>query len=671
MKTTTRRPIYKAKQPLLVFFPFSLFLLWLVLSSFVFQGNAGLFSEKGSPKEHAKQTRAVVPPGKPAYGLNFINSAEDLADEQQFQNGLSTGVTWDRWPLYWNHIEQKQGKFNWARQDLAVDADVRHGLQINAILLGTPVFYTNGTDSTKVEMLLPEPHALSGTQIATPVGLYSAVFSDGTDTPGPGKRINPANRWARFVYRTVNRYKPGGTLSQVRDWPVGAGITHWEMWNEPDLPQFWNGTTADYARLLAVGYLAAKHADPNAQVIFGGLANTFAGDFYRDVMTIYDADPVAPAHGYYHDIVAMHNYLVAWRSGYYVQRARDTLAARGLDKPVWLNETGVPVWDDYPGPVCEPHSPLRATMSEQADFIIQSALYAAFARTDKIFFFRLYDGCGNQPAGTNFHWYAPDVCNEEVTESGGDAYGLFRNPPDSVCYSHHPLSETARPALQAVQLLTTYFTHVEPLWQLQPGGANSPHGSQEWLAFYRTTTGERILALWTRFDQAETAVVPATGQAGNAILLSPDGVTQPITATNGFYTVALPPATNQNAIGQSALFPIGGRPLILVERDTLPPAVAIHVPVTATARIEVSWTGEDWGSGMHSYDVAVAYDGQAAVPWLLDTIAAAATFEGEPGQTYTFTVTGRDRAGNVSQPVAITVNTIYQLYLPSINKAPD
>ena len=670
MKTNDYRHIWQRRQPLLLFFPFSTILLWLIIAEALFHGQTASFSEKGRVKEYAKhsQPAPLVEPGKPAYGLNFISSAEDLADEQQFQNGLSTGVTWNRWPLYWNHVEQRQSKFNWARQDAAVDADIRHGLQINAILLGTPTFYTTGATVSEEASLPTEPLALAASQVATPVGLYMPVFNDGTDVPGPDKRINPDNRWARFVYRAVSRYRPGGTLARVRGWPLGAGITHWEMWNEPDLTQFWDGTTADYARLLKVGYLAARHADADAQVIFGGVANSYQGDFYSDVMTIYDADPDAPAYAYFHDVVAMHNYFHAWRSWYYVDRARQTLAARNLDKPVWLNETGVPVWDDYPGPVCEPRSPLRATMSEQADFMIQSALYATFAHVDKLFFFQLYDGCGNQAPGTTFSWYTPDVCNAQVTEPGGDAYGLFRNPPDSVCYNHHPQPETPRPGLQALQLLTTYFTHVEPLWQLRPGSTDPANGPQEWLAFYRTTTGERILGLWARSGQAQTAVVPATSQAGAALLLTPDGVTQTITATNGFYQVTLPPATNQNAIGQPLFHPIGGRPLLLIEPDTLAPSVTANAPVTSTASIEISWAGEDWGSGVPAYDVSVATDGGPPLPWLVDTAAVTAVYEGEPGRTYTFTVTGRDGAGNLSQPATLSVHTVYRLYLPHVTR---
>ncbi|HQF70293.1 MAG TPA: hypothetical protein PLH39_03325, partial [Promineifilum sp.] len=53
-----------------------------------------------------------------AFGVVFISSAEDrlpgsrrTADslEQQYRNGLATGATWNRWPLYWFNIEPSPG----------------------------------------------------------------------------------------------------------------------------------------------------------------------------------------------------------------------------------------------------------------------------------------------------------------------------------------------------------------------------------------------------------------------------------------------------------------------------------------------------------------------------------------------------------------------------------
>lgn len=516
----------------------------------------------------------------PLYGVNFISSAEALADEQQYQNGLATGATWNRWPIYWPNVERNPNELDWSTQDATVQADIVHGLRINAILLATPGFYTTSLarPTTAADLAQrPSTLALYRAERATPVGLYDPIFGDGSDVPGPNKVINEGNVWARFVYTAVNRYKPGGVLAQANDWPLDAGITHWEMWNEPDLTIFWDGSLPDYARLLKVGYLAAKQADPEAQILFGALANNASWlTFYEEVLEIYDGDSLAAANGYFHDILATHSYFYAWQSWLHVWRASRTMADYGLDKPIWFNENGVPAWDDYPGPVWDPQSSLRATMSEQADYIIQSGFYAIFAGADAIFHFQLYDGCGNQPQGTDFPPHNGELCDADGNISGtglpcaGDANGLFRNPPDAACFRQHPQPETPRPNLAAFQVLTQYVTDVAPLWRARVGHDNPALAPQEWIALYRPQTKQRLVAMWARFGEPQTAVVPAASSSGDGLLVAADGSTQAVKAVDGQYTIQLPGATNQNAFWDPSLYPIGGRPYILIETNVLP-----------------------------------------------------------------------------------------------------
>ena len=543
----------------------------------------------------------------PAFGVVFISSAEDRAPgsprtpqslEQQYANGQQTGATWNRWPLYWFNIEQSPGVFNWATQDATVQADIAHGFQVNAILLGTPGFYTtNAARASRVPRSRPGELSLDAVERATPLGLHEPVFSDGTDTPAPGKALNPANKWAVFVTAAVNRYKPGGVLAQANGWPAGVGITHWEMWNEPDLDIFWDASIEDYARLLKVGYVATKAADPNATVLFAGLANSYRNgdmfEYYRRVLTIFDADPAAAEHGFYHDILATHSYFHAWKSWYHVFRARGAMREFGFEKPIWLNESGVTVWNDYPGPVWDPQSALRSTEAEQADYIIQSAMYAMFAGADSIFHFQLYDGCGNQPAGTNFPPHDGELCDEDNEYQGkpcaGDANGLFRNPTDMLCFTQHPQPGTPRSSLSAFQVLTTHLTGIEPYWRTRQGEANACPGQispgdmtppQEIVAFYRDATGERVVGLWTLCGREETAIVDATSPDGRATLVYPDGRTQAIAAVDGHYTIDLPPATNRNPFpsGQSPnpLYPIGGSPVLLIEKDDRGASLPYH-----------------------------------------------------------------------------------------------
>ncbi len=489
----------------------------------------------------------------PIYGVDFINSAELQADDQQFANGAATGAAWDRWPLYWFYIETSAGTFDWSAQDAAVQSDLDHGFQLNAILLGTPAFYTT---SFLQQPSLPyrhpprrQPLSLESVEAAKPVGLDQPVFLDG-DTPGPAKVINPNNKWAVFVAAAVNRYKPGGALAQANNWPAGKGVTHWEMWNEPDLPFFWDSSLADYARLLKVGYLAAKHADPDAQVMFGGLVMWRIPDYYDQVLDIFSGDSLAKTAGYYHDIVAVHNYFKSERSRDYVKALDDTMTNYGQEKLIWLNESGVPAWDDYPGPVWEPLSPLRASEREQADFAIQSAFYAISAGADALFHFQLYDGCGNQPAGTDFPPHNGELCDADNNYNGkpcaGDANGLYRNPADAACFTQHPQPETPRLVFSAFQLLADQVHGVEPYWQKRAGtpkySATCPgsDGPQELIALYQPAAKKRIIGMWARCGSPETAVIEATDPSGKALLLAPDGSSQELSAVNGSYTIPLP-----------------------------------------------------------------------------------------------------------------------------------
>ncbi|MCP4363038.1 MAG: hypothetical protein GY796_33955 [Chloroflexi bacterium] len=659
------------KRPYLFFIFTGLFLLSLAA---LWQNRARAETITSTPRTSSST--------QPAYGVNFISSAEHHADEQQYQNGLSTGAGWNRWPLYWFNIEQSQDNFNWSTQDTAVIGDITHGLQINAILLGTPSFYTTSLAQQQPTNSRPSPLTINAPQAATPSGLYDAIFNDGSDTPGAGKTINPNNKWANFVSLAVQRYMPDGVLAQSQGWLAGEGITHWEIWNEPDYRFFWDGTMADYGRLLKVAYLVIQQTDPNAQVMFGGLSNINNSsvanfNFFSDVMTLYDADGEAATYNYYHDIVATHNYFYSWQSWYYVWRVGNTLADRGLDKPIWLNETGVAAWDDYPGPVWDSQSGYRATISEQADFVIQTAFYSVFAGADAIFHFQLYDGCGNQPADTDFPPHSGDMCDENGNVPGtnfpcaGDANGLFRNPTDAVCFTQHPQPETARPNFAAYKTLTDYFTDVEPLWRLRPGSNDPANGPQEWIAFYQPTSSSRILGMWSRFGVAQTAVVSSTNQSGSGLLIGPDGITQTLTAQNGHFTIQLPAASNQNAPWDPNLYAIGGRPYILIEQDTLPPLVTVSAPTIAQDIIPISWSGQDDGSGVQNYDVWVSADGGANQMWLTATVELSATFQAELERQYTFTVYARDRAGNVSGGTAVTVQTLdlpEKAYLPFVQR---
>ncbi len=500
------------------------------------------------------------------FGAAFITSAEAPSDDARFQKSVDTGAGMDRWPLYWQAVEQNPGSFAWNDKphevDRAVIGDVTHGLQPLVILMNTPSFYATGGNRfapmPRVGETLQMRSAGIGVQSissvsaagSAPVRLYESVFTDGTDIPGSAKTINPNNPWARFVYQAVSRYKPGGVLAQQQGWTASQGVRHWEIWNEEDYSGFWIGTYSEYARLLKVAYLAARHADPQAKIIFGGLANIDPeSTWLKDTLSVINTYPDKDANNWFFDSVAEHNYVRAWGTFNYLYKAWGTLNSYTVtNKTLWVTESNV--WSCDDGPITPPcfhddGSPveLRANLEEQAAFVVQSATYATWINTlmpvETVFHFQMYDDCNDPIPGTTW----------------GGGLGLMRNPTTSPCFNTW-LPNTPRPAYAAFQSVTRNLTDVTPKWRKRP----TPN--QELFAFYRLSTQERVLAMWARGYVTETAVISATSTSAQ---LTWYNGSQTIMPTGGVYTITLPAATNNAFNDLSA--PIGGRPYFLIESD--------------------------------------------------------------------------------------------------------
>ncbi|MBC7809811.1 MAG: hypothetical protein H7175_01620 [Burkholderiales bacterium] len=606
----------------------------------------------------------------PRLGITFISSTgtPPVQRESRYRQALLLGAGWNRWPLYWNEVERAPGQFDWSGYDRLVSDDVAHGLQSNAILMGRPEFFHEG---------------------ASIQGLFAPVFGDGTDTLAAGKTINSANPWANFVFTAVTRYKPGGTLAQQSQWLPGRGINVWEAWNEPDFDLFWQAGATDYARLLKVTYLAAHTADPNTRVMFGGLAygNPALNDLLGDVLRIFGQDPQRTANNWYMDMVAVHNYSHAARSAAMIAQIERDLAVYGLTRPIWLNETGVPVWDDYPGPVWAANDPsqrlLRATEEQQAAYVVQSAALAWAEGADVVMFHQLFDDCGNQPSGTNFPPHNGELCTGGAL-CAGDAHGFFRNERSAGCFSQHPLPGSPRPAARAFRMVAEVFGSAP----FSNGAVNSVSNSATVVSFNRQTTGQTIVVMWNRTLQRVVLDLPAIGSAEMFDMNNEDYSLAP---TQGRFEIGLPAATSDDypflAPGEAA--GIGGPPLVLIARTgditlspaevqqitpeaqpairvsptpgalqlirpTLDPALdtrsprteMIALPATSAPTFGIAWSAED-ESGIESYTVWVRVNGGEWQPWL-ETDHTEAQYTGTSGNSYEFAVWAVDLAGNWS-----------------------
>lgn len=69
-------------------------------------------------------------------------------------------------------------------------------------------------------------------------------------------------KWHNLIYELVKHCSARYGASEVAGW-------YWEVWNEPDLAEYWNGSTSQIYQLYDEAAIAARAANPNTKV--GGL----------------------------------------------------------------------------------------------------------------------------------------------------------------------------------------------------------------------------------------------------------------------------------------------------------------------------------------------------------------------------------------------------------------
>ena len=199
---------------------------------------------------------APVPPppklGDSPYGVNIHAPSgahlRHLLDEAQ-----AAGIGWVRIDFIWAVVQPQRGTFDWSLYDEIVDEARSRGIEVLAILAYTPGWATDGD-------------------------AFNGVPRDVED-------------WRTFCRRAAERYR--------------GRIAAWEIWNEPNLPQFWAGSRAEYRDLiLEPAALAIHAADPAAAAGGPGLAHLVSGsrDWYAWLRETLEAK------GHLLDFVSHHVY---------------------------------------------------------------------------------------------------------------------------------------------------------------------------------------------------------------------------------------------------------------------------------------------------------------------------------------------------------------------------
>lgn len=512
---------------------------------------------------------------------------------------LDAGSRWDRFPFDWRVIEPNDNQWDFGPHGTLVDDLHDAGMEnLIGILLWTPDWAaTKGVGGLKAPSFDQRPPGWYAPVLRTdsapravsassspPQGLYEE-WNDWVATDG-----DPINYWGRFVHTVVDRYNDR--------------VKHWEMWNEPEWSYFWTGTSTDYAQLLKVGYQATKAACPDCTVLFGGLHYWANPNYYKWVLNALNNDSSASSNNYFFDVMSVHLYSRSSNTYDEVNNIRGGMSAYNVgDHPIWLTETGVPVWNDGSVDPDPTEYDYAATQDEAAAYVIQSYANGWASDVERYFFFRTHDA--------------------DMSEY----FGLIRN------------DHSLRPAYVAYQVATTYL--ISPTFTTRV-----PTGSHVRVTLWGTPHG-KLSVLWNESPITGNYVLPAA--INTATLVDRLGVTETITATGGVYTLTLPSAT-ANLVSDPDDYIIGGDPLILIESETPnePPTSTVHpLPeITYTPTFTVTWEGQDSESGVWLYDVQARDGGDGWVSWRQSTTATSGQFTGQHGHTYYFRSRATDRIGN-------------------------
>jgi hypothetical protein len=83
-------------------------------------------------------------------------------------------------------------------------------------------------------------------------------------------------------------------------------VLSWELWNEPDNPDFWLGTVTQYAQMVQAGAAGVRSADPQINIVLGG----FADGTSSFALTLLRTPPIARTV----DVVNFHGYNETWNN---------------------------------------------------------------------------------------------------------------------------------------------------------------------------------------------------------------------------------------------------------------------------------------------------------------------------------------------------------------------
>ena len=172
-----------------------------------------------------------------------LRSASQALQSRQYPKMAASGVETLRVAFHWSQAQpEKDGPIDLSHTDRIVEQAAARGIRVFPHIIVAPLW--NRWDLSE-EPLAP---------------------------PSDPEALRP------YMKALIERYGPNGTLWLEHPELPRLPISHWQFWNEPQLPYQWtipdNVDWADsYAWELKSFSLGVRENDPTAKVVLGGLTN--------------------------------------------------------------------------------------------------------------------------------------------------------------------------------------------------------------------------------------------------------------------------------------------------------------------------------------------------------------------------------------------------------------
>ena len=279
--------------------------------------------------------------------------------EQTLNISQDLGVSFGRMDISWSGVEKESGVFNFSEYDTRINRLTNNGIDVLGVL---------NYDNNAVE--------------TDPNGSEQDKYIAPSDVP---KFIN-------YVNQTLTQYYPN--------------MTHFEIWNEPNLPLHWMGSWDDYAYLFNETVKFIKTNFPDVFLVGGSVSDmghAFLEALFKDgSLQLCDAISFHTYHQYSESLIPR------------IWQLRDVCEQYGYTGEFWLTELGFPTGGTYIHVVDEVN---------QGDRLMKSVTLSIALGIDKIIWYTFSDGEHDLPLDSESYF---GLLNNDLSyKTSAYAFKLF------------------------------------------------------------------------------------------------------------------------------------------------------------------------------------------------------------------------------------------------------